>query len=128
MLIRRADQNMKDIVAAGALPKLIALVSGLSEEAQTEAARALCNLARDDSNATLLVGLGALKPFIAMLGSPKVDTQGLAVVAMVNLSMNGAYETASSPSPPALRERAPGYALVPPTHPCQDPGTNKLVQ
>jgi hypothetical protein len=58
--------------------------------AQTEAARALCNLARDDGNADLMVQLGALPHFVAMLSSPSADTQGLAVVAMVNLSMNDA--------------------------------------
>jgi hypothetical protein len=65
------------------------LAAGAPVEVQTEAIRALCNVARTEANGALLIRDGALAPIVSLLRSQNVELQWLAVVGLTNLSAVG---------------------------------------
>ena len=63
-------ENIPKIVAAGAIPPLVSLLSAHnSGGVQAAAAEALCNLAIDDDNWVKITDAGAIPPLVVMLGA-----------------------------------------------------------
>ena len=90
------DSNDDRIREAGAIPPLVALLSGGPEsEAAEEAALALSNLASDDEGEAAVTEAGAIPPLVALLsGGPESEAAQRAAGALRNLTSSDANKAA----------------------------------
>ena len=81
----KKDVNRAEILEAGAIPPLVALLHG--ETART-AASALHNLASEDAGAAAIRSAGAIVPLVALLHAAEAETAESAACALNNLGCN----------------------------------------
>ena len=86
-----AEANWTAIIEAGAIPPLVALLSGRPEDAAAKAAGALSNLADHEAGKAAIISAGAIPPLVALLGGePESAAAERAAGALRKLSRDNA--------------------------------------